>query len=343
MKCPTGAAVNWFPRSGGNRPGELAGFAHDAVVAVHHALGRAGGAGGVGDQRPRRRIDRQHALQRLVGEQVLEARRIAVDDRDNGDAGGQFGLENHAPEALCGDECLRPGVGEDVGQLFSAVEVNDGYHHRTQQRRRPERRRGLHPVRQPECDHVTGTRRRAPADRRPAAGPCAPPPRTNRDTAAPPSAPAVRHPGRPPARGPADPPGCRWSTSPEPGSDHATQRGFHAWWRCYSQFWRMPISRLENAFMVDLRAGLTASPSSPSTARTPATRLRPRPWISSTPPSTGPQGALALVIRGGGDRAFVSGGDLKELAQAAHRGRGRGDGPPDALDLRQDRRVSRRR
>ena len=26
------------------------------------------------------------------------------------------------------------------------------------------------------------------------------------------------------------------------------------------------------------------------------------------------EGALALVIRGGGDRAFVSGGDLKELA-----------------------------
>ena len=27
------------------------------------------------------------------------------------------------------------------------------------------------------------------------------------------------------------------------------------------------------------------------------------------------EGALALVIRGGGDRAFVSGGDLKELAK----------------------------
>ena len=150
----------------------VGGFRTRALMAVHDALGLAGGAGGEGDQRPRRRIGRAArppSARRRAGRR--SSRRIADDDRDDGDVGAQVGLENHAPEALCRDEYLRPGVGEDVAQFFAAVEVHDRHHHRTEERRRPERRRGFHPVRQLECDHVAGTDAARPQTRRPAGGP----------------------------------------------------------------------------------------------------------------------------------------------------------------------------
>ena len=47
----------------------------------------------------------------------------------------------------------------------------------------------------------------------------------------------------------------------------------------------------------------------------------------------GAEGAAALVITGAGDRAFVSGGDLKELS-ALRTEQEAGDGVADAVDLR---------
>ncbi len=55
------------------------------------------------------------------------------------------------------------------------------------------------------------------------------------------------------------------------------------------------------------------------------------------------EGASALVITGAGDRAFVSGGDLKELSAIRTERRRGGDGVADAIDLRPDRRASPRR
>ena len=57
----------------------------------------------------------------------------------------------------------------------------------------------------------------------------------------------------------------------------------------------------------------------------------------------GAEGAAALVITGAGDKAFVSGGDLKELSALRTERRGRRDGVADAVHLRPDRRHSRRR
>jgi enoyl-CoA hydratase len=76
----------------------------------------------------------------------------------------------------------------------------------------------------------------------------------------------------------------------------------------------MPISSLENAFMVDLELedGLAII-----TINRPAARnaIAPETMDQLERALERAQGALALVIRGGGDRAFVSGGDLKELAK----------------------------
>ena len=57
----------------------------------------------------------------------------------------------------------------------------------------------------------------------------------------------------------------------------------------------------------------------------------------------GAEGAAALVITGAGDRAFVSGGDLKELSALRTEAGGRRHGVADAVDLRSHRRVSRLR
>ena len=53
--------------------------------------------------------------------------------------------------------------------------------------------------------------------------------------------------------------------------------------------------------------------------------------------------ARALAITGAGDRAFVSGGDLKELSALRTEARRLGDGLADAGDLRPDRRLPRPR
>ena len=53
-------------------PHQLMDFVHQAVMAVDDALGRAGGAGGVGDQRGPGRVGRQHTGHRFVGEQLVE-------------------------------------------------------------------------------------------------------------------------------------------------------------------------------------------------------------------------------------------------------------------------------
>ncbi len=66
---------------------------------------------------------------------------------------------------------LRPGGGEDVGQFLAAVEVHDRHDHRAEERRRPERHGGLHPVRQLDAPPRRPVRRRARAGLRPAGGP----------------------------------------------------------------------------------------------------------------------------------------------------------------------------
>jgi enoyl-CoA hydratase len=76
----------------------------------------------------------------------------------------------------------------------------------------------------------------------------------------------------------------------------------------------MLISRLENAFMVELEqddglAVITINRPRARNAIAPETMEQLEQALDSA------QGALALVIRGAGDRAFVSGGDLKELSK----------------------------
>src|SRR6195952_3630845 len=96
-------------------------------------------------------------------------------------------------------------------------------------------------------------------------------------------------------------------------------------WRCYSPKARMPIPNLENP--------LDSSPDAPP-VRDPMVRLElddglaivtiDRPHARNAisletmdrldEALDGAQGARALVIKGAGDKAFVSGGDLKELS-----------------------------
>jgi enoyl-CoA hydratase len=76
----------------------------------------------------------------------------------------------------------------------------------------------------------------------------------------------------------------------------------------------MPISCLENAFMVDLELddGLAVITIDRPHARN---AIAPETMDQLDAVLDRAAGALTLVIRGGGDRAFVSGGDLKELAK----------------------------
>ena len=57
-------------------------------------------------------------------------------------------------EAVGGDQDARAGLAEDEPDFLHAVEVHDRHRHRTEERRRPERRRCLDPVRQLERDEV---------------------------------------------------------------------------------------------------------------------------------------------------------------------------------------------
>ena len=81
---------------------------------------------------------------------------IAVHHRHDRHARAHLGLVGHPPEFLGGDEHLRPRGAQYVAEFLGAVEVHDGHDNRTQQRRRPERRRRLHPVRQLQRNHIAG-------------------------------------------------------------------------------------------------------------------------------------------------------------------------------------------
>jgi enoyl-CoA hydratase/carnithine racemase len=76
----------------------------------------------------------------------------------------------------------------------------------------------------------------------------------------------------------------------------------------------MPISEVENLHMVDLEIqdGLAVITIDRPHARN---AIAPETMDQLDLALDRAAGALALVIRGGGDRAFVSGGDLKELAK----------------------------
>jgi hypothetical protein len=63
----------------------------------------------------------------------------------------------HPAEFLGGDEHLRTRRRQNVAEFLAAVEVHDRHHHGPEERRRPERRGGFHPVGQLQCHHVTGS------------------------------------------------------------------------------------------------------------------------------------------------------------------------------------------
>src|SRR3954447_11118089 len=107
------------------------------------------------------------------------------------------------------------------------------------------------------------------------------------------------------------------STNPPRCSVCSAQPGYFSTtstsaWRCYSPASRMPIPKLENE-MVDLEwsDGLAVLTIDRPHARN-AIALSTMGELEEALDAAA--GAQALVIRGGGDRAFVSGGDLKELS-----------------------------
>ena len=110
---------------------------------------------------------RDRAGHRFVGEQLVE---VPPDQADDRNLRTQIGLIGHPAELLGADEHPRFGGGQDVRELFAAVEVHDRHQHRAQERRRPERRGGLHPVRQLKCHHVTGADAAGAQPRREATG-----------------------------------------------------------------------------------------------------------------------------------------------------------------------------
>ena len=133
---------------------QLAGLEAECLMAVHDPLGLTGGAGRERDQCRGAGIGVDLACHRLVVEQILEAVLHQADDRH---VRTQVRLELHPPELPGGDEHLRPCGGQYVAQFLAPVEVHDRHHHRTDERRRPERRRGFHPVGQLNRHHIAGT------------------------------------------------------------------------------------------------------------------------------------------------------------------------------------------
>ena len=123
-------------------------------MAVDDALGVACGAGGEGDQCRAGGVGGEGAVQRFGVEQVvvtvlmlLARALVGAHQSDDRDVGAEVGLELHAPELFGRDEDARLGRAEDVAEFLAPVEVHDRHGHGAQERRRPERRGGLHPVR----------------------------------------------------------------------------------------------------------------------------------------------------------------------------------------------------
>ena len=133
---------------------QLAGLEAERLMAVDDALGVAGGAGGEGDQRRAGGVGGEGAVHRFGVEQVVVAVQmllaralVGAHQSDDRDVRAEVGLELHAPELFCGDEDARLGRAEDVAEFLAPVEVHDRHGDGAQERRRPERRGGLHPVR----------------------------------------------------------------------------------------------------------------------------------------------------------------------------------------------------
>ncbi len=145
---------------------ELADLEADGAVRVHDALRICRRAGGVRDERGRRRIDaRGHVHRVAIGERrereqvgrdiVVGHRRRRARGRERrsgscrgwrGSRGGRSGRRSTRTRA--------PDCAEDEPDFLHAVEVHDRHRHRAEERRRPERRRRLDPVRQLERDQV---------------------------------------------------------------------------------------------------------------------------------------------------------------------------------------------
>ncbi len=147
---------------------ELADLAPQRLVAVHHALGVAGGARGERDECRVRRVGIHRARHGFLGQQLIE---ITSNESDDRNADAQICVVLHPPELFSGDEYLRFGGRQDVTDFLSAIEVHDRHHDGSEDGRGPERGGGLHPVGQLERDDVTGsnpsgmqTRRQPPRD-----------------------------------------------------------------------------------------------------------------------------------------------------------------------------------
>ena len=107
------------------------------------------------------------ARHRIVGQEVVER---AADQADDRHVRAQVGLERHPAEFGGGDEDLRPGRRHDVAEFPATVEVHDRHGHRAKECRGPERRGGLHPVRQLDGHDIARADAARPQTRRQPAG-----------------------------------------------------------------------------------------------------------------------------------------------------------------------------
>ena len=138
---------------------QLAGLEAERLMAVDDALRVAGRARGEGDQRRAGRIGARRcrpSARRRADRRRCSRASSRPDQPTIGTSAHRSGWYFIRPNSLGGDEHLRPRGGQDVAEFLAAVEVHDRHDHRAEERRRPERRRRLHPVRQLERDDVAG-------------------------------------------------------------------------------------------------------------------------------------------------------------------------------------------
>ena len=162
---PDGCAGKSRDAPAGLHRAELADLEADGAMGVHDALRIGRRAGGVRDERGRGRVHARGGVHRVaVGERPerQQAGRDFVvghhrDELEVGNTGAdrvEVGEVVEVTEAVGGDEDARAGLAEDEPDFLRAVEVHDRHRHRSEERRRPERRSRLDPVRQLERDQV---------------------------------------------------------------------------------------------------------------------------------------------------------------------------------------------
>jgi hypothetical protein len=147
---------------------ELTDLEADGAVRVHDTLRIRSRARGVRDKGGGRRIDARGLVHGFAAGEAREGHQAGRDvvvghDGDElelveiGTHRVEVGEIVEMTEAVGGDEDARAGLAEDEADFLGPVEVHDRNGNRTEERRRPERRRRLDPVRQLERDEVAGT------------------------------------------------------------------------------------------------------------------------------------------------------------------------------------------